>query len=91
MEAVSQSMDLGRNRISGGKKNKKMTRQQEHVVLTQGTFCENSRIQKVMGWGTGSCPKVVVFKTRGKSQDHSCVGVSSFIFKSSVSTIGDDI
>jgi hypothetical protein len=47
------------------------------VALTQGIFGENSRIQKVMGWSIGSCPKLMVFKTSGKSQDHSCGPIHS--------------
>lgn len=60
------------------KRTRGMTGWWEHVVLTQGTFAENSRVQKVKGWGTGSGLKVMVFRTSGKqteifkSQDHSC-------------------
>lgn len=36
------------------KRTRGMTGWWEHVVLTQGTFAENSRVQKVTGWGSGS-------------------------------------
>lgn len=79
----NQSVHMFRWRQDYWEQNKRMTRCYEHVVLTQGTFGKNSRIQKAIGLGSGLGPKVMVFRTSGKqtevfkSQDPSCRSVHS--------------